>query len=77
VDQPISTGFSIGTPTATNEVDIADQFLGFLQNFEQLFGMSEYRIYLTGESYAGKYLPYIGAGMLDRNDTKLFNLSGE
>ena len=76
VDQPISTGFAVGTPTATNENDVADQFLAFLANFEDQFGIKNYKVYLTGESYAGMYIPYIGAGMLERNDTQYFNLSG-
>lgn len=45
-------------------------------NFENLFGISDYKIYVTGESYAGRYVPYIASAMLDMNDTKLFNVSG-
>lgn len=29
-----------------------------------------------GESYAGRYVPYIGAQMLDAKDTEYFDLSG-
>lgn len=48
VDQPIGTGFSIGTPTATNEVESAQQFIQFFKNFEQIFGIKNYKIYMTG-----------------------------
>lgn len=29
-----------------------------------------------GESYAGRYVPYIGAQMLDQNNTEYFDLKG-
>ena len=29
-----------------------------------------------GESYAGRYVPYISAQMLDQNDTKYYDISG-
>ncbi|KDQ17594.1 hypothetical protein BOTBODRAFT_53170 [Botryobasidium botryosum FD-172 SS1] len=31
VDQPVGTGFSQGTPDAKNEVDVANHFIGFLE----------------------------------------------
>ena len=34
VEQPVGTGFSIGTPNATNEEDIASDFVKFFKNFE-------------------------------------------
>ena len=76
VEQPIGTGFSIGTPKATTEEEIAQDFIKFFKNFEQAFGISNYKIYVTGESYAGRYVPYISAAMLDANDTQYYNLSG-
>ncbi|KAK4688407.1 hypothetical protein P7C73_g1706, partial [Tremellales sp. Uapishka_1] len=77
VEYPIGTGFSVGTVTADNEEAIAQDFLKFFKNFENLFGISNYKIYVTGESYAGRYVPYVSAAMLDANDTTHFNLSGE
>ncbi|KAJ5925766.1 hypothetical protein N7454_007276 [Penicillium verhagenii] len=38
--------------------------------------MQGYKVYITGESYAGQYIPYLAAGMLDQNDTSNFNLRG-
>lgn len=38
--------------------------------------MQGYKVYLTGESYAGQYIPYLAAGFLDQNDTTHFNLKG-
>ena len=62
VEQPIGTGFSPGTPTAQNEEDVADQFMSFWKNFVDTFSMTGYKVYITGESYAGMYVPYIASG---------------
>ncbi|KAG9555688.1 serine carboxypeptidase, partial [Aureobasidium melanogenum] len=75
VEQPIGTGFSIGTPRATSEEEVAQDFIKFFKNFEALFGITNYKIYVTGESYAGRYVPYISAAMLDQNDTEHYDLS--
>lgn len=53
VEQPVGTGFTQGTPTATSEEDVAEQFLGFFENFIDTFGLYNKKIYVTGESYAG------------------------
>jgi carboxypeptidase D len=76
VDQPIGTGFATGTPKATTQEETAQDFVQFFKKFEQLFGIKNYKIYVTGESYAGRYVPYISAAMLDQNDTEFFDLSG-
>ncbi|KAH8671597.1 Alpha/Beta hydrolase protein [Xylariales sp. PMI_506] len=76
IEQPIGTGFSTGTVTATNEEDIADQFNGFWKNFVDTFALQGYKIYITGESYAGAYCPYIASAMLDLNDTTYYNVNG-
>lgn len=62
--------------TATSEEDIAADFVGFFKNFEEIFGIKNFKIYVTGESYAGRYVPYIANAMLDQNDTEYFNVSG-
>jgi carboxypeptidase D len=76
VDQPIGTGYSIGTPTATTEEETADDFIKFFKNFETLFGITNFKIYVTGESYGGRYISYISSAMLDQDDAEYFNLSG-
>ena len=76
VEQPVGTGFAIGEVEAKNERDVAKDFVGFFKNFEKLFGIENYKIYVTGESYAGRYVPYISAEMLDQNDKQYFDLSG-
>ncbi|KJX94244.1 serine carboxypeptidase like protein [Zymoseptoria brevis] len=76
IEQPVSTGYSPGTPNITDEVDLAEQFLAFWKNYVDLFDLQDRKIYITGESYAGQYVPYISAAMLDKNDTQYFNLKG-
>ncbi|KAH8646601.1 Alpha/Beta hydrolase protein [Tricladium varicosporioides] len=76
IDQPVSTGFSPGNITVHDEHDVATQFMGFWKNFIDTFHMQGYKVYITGESYAGQYIPYIASGMLDANDTKYFNVKG-
>ena len=77
VEQPVGTGFSIGEITATTEEEIAQDFIKFFKNFETTFGIKNFKIYITGESYAGRYVPYISAAMLDQNDTTYYDLSGK
>ncbi|PPQ88899.1 hypothetical protein CVT25_009134 [Psilocybe cyanescens] len=58
VEQPVGTGFSQGTPNIKNEDDVAAQLVGFLQQFLIVFPeMKNKKLYLTGESYAGTYVP--------------------
>jgi carboxypeptidase D len=76
VDQPIGTGYAIGTPTATTQEETAEDFIKFFKNFETLFGIKNFKIYVIGESYAGRYISYISSAMLDQNDTEYFNLAG-
>ncbi|KAF2164746.1 hypothetical protein M409DRAFT_67836 [Zasmidium cellare ATCC 36951] len=76
IEQPVGTGFSQGKPNATNELDVANQFLPFWKNFVDLFDLHNRKLYITGESYAGQYCPYIADAMLEKNDTKYFNVSG-
>ncbi|KAG8423721.1 hypothetical protein J3458_000589 [Metarhizium acridum] len=59
VEQPVTTGFSRGKATAKNEDQLADQFLGFWQNFVKTFDMRKHDIYIATEAYGGMYGPYI------------------
>ncbi|KAJ5492674.1 Serine-type carboxypeptidase F [Penicillium diatomitis] len=69
VDQPVGTGFSIGTPTATTQEETAQEFVKFFQNFQELYGVKNFKVFVTGESYAGRYVPYISSALLDANIT--------
>ena len=76
VEQPAGTGFSKknGSPVATNEIEVAAQFLGFFKNFIDTFSLHHRKIYITGESYAGYYVPYIADAMHNKTDTKYYDI---
>ncbi|KAE9991570.1 hypothetical protein EG327_011472 [Venturia inaequalis] len=76
IDQPVGSGFSQGKATALGEYEVAEQFLGFWKNFIDTFQMQGRKVYVTGESYAGMYVPYIASAMLDKNDTSYYNVQG-
>jgi len=60
VEQPVGTGYSQGTPNITNEVELSAQLFGFFQQFLEVFSeLKGKKFYLSGESYAGTYIPYI------------------
>lgn len=50
---------SIGVPDITNEVELAQEFLGFWKNFVNTFSLEGFDMFITGESYGGFYVPYI------------------
>lgn len=76
IDQPVSTGYSPGDILVNDQIDVGNQFAGFWKNFINTFSLQGYKIYITGESYAGQYIPYIASNFLDRNDTTYYNLKG-
>lgn len=75
VDQPVGTGFSDSpfSEMSKNEDEVAANFLIFVQGFLAKFPQFKTReIFITGESYAGHYIPAVGA-ILKKNG---FNLVG-
>jgi carboxypeptidase D len=44
---------------------------------QTIFGIENHKIYVTGESYAGRYVPYIADAMLDQNDKCYFDVQGK
>ncbi|CAG2170264.1 unnamed protein product, partial [Oppiella nova] len=80
IDNPVGTGFSFTQNIkgfAANETDVALDLYNGLQQFFTLF--SEYRnneFYVTGESYAGKYVPAIGYKLHQMADTSNINFKG-
>ena len=76
MDQPAGTGFSPGPSTVKNEDDLAIQFIDFWRNFVDTFELHNRKVYLTGESYAGMYLPYIASHMIDDGDPRYFDIAG-
>ncbi|KAJ7776554.1 alpha/beta-hydrolase [Mycena maculata] len=62
IDQPVGTGFSTSDTTGyvSDEDQTGEDFLGFLSNLVKVFpSLATRPLFLTGESYAGTYIPYI------------------
>ncbi|RKO91045.1 peptidase S10, serine carboxypeptidase [Blyttiomyces helicus] len=70
VEQPIGTGFAFGNGSdfAKNEITVGENLYTFLDQFYDIFPETlAYRLYITGESYAGMYIPYIAATLVEKN----------
>ncbi|KIW12899.1 hypothetical protein PV08_08086 [Exophiala spinifera] len=81
VEQPAGTAFSGAKGDGDNEdeVGVAQQFLGFWKNFIDTFDMKGRKVSITGESYAGNYVPYIAEAMLNTTGeeaTDYYNVTG-
>ena len=74
VEQPVGTGFTQGAPDITDESGVASEFLGFWKNFVDTFALQNRKVYISGESYAGYYVPYIADAMLNSNDTTYYDV---
>lgn len=62
IDQPVGTGYSTSDATGyiVDEDQMGTDFAGFLTNIVAVFPSLKQRpLYITGESYAGTYIPYI------------------
>lgn len=60
VEHPVGTGFSHGSAFPETEAQASADLDAFLQNFLRLFDrFQNYNIYVTGESYAGMFIPSI------------------
>ncbi|KAH0834753.1 Alpha/Beta hydrolase protein [Lanmaoa asiatica] len=78
IDQPVGTGFS--TADANGYVPDEDQlgadFMGFLENLVKVFpDLATRPLHLTGESYAGTYIPYIAKAYFEMDNPPV-NLAG-
>jgi carboxypeptidase C (cathepsin A) len=70
VDQPVGTGFSTASnpyPVRDNDMVTAD-FVAWLDSFFTYFPhLKSKKIHLMGESYAGIYIPYFTAALMESN----------
>ena len=58
IDQPVGTGFAYGEPLLTTMEEATTEFLAFVQGIWDKFPeLKEKDLYMTGESYAGHYIP--------------------
>lgn len=71
VDQPVGTGFSYADNTAdyvTSEEQVAEDMYQFLQGFFKKYPQYQGRdFYVTGESYAGHYVPAVSNRVFNAN----------
>ncbi|WFD35820.1 carboxypeptidase D [Malassezia cuniculi] len=71
IESPVGVGFTKGEPTIQGMYGQARQMYGFLQQFFDTFSeLKGKRLWFTGESYAGKYIPYIAHEIYQHDDTK-------
>ena len=76
VEQPVGVGYTRGVPDISNEVELGLEFAGFYKQFAKTFGLENRKVYLTGESYAGFYVPYIADAFINQQDSVYYNLAG-
>jgi carboxypeptidase D len=76
IDQPIGTGYANGQPNVRSQEGVVKHFLAFWKHFVDLFGLHDRKVYFAGESYAGKYVPYLANTMIRKHDPKYFNVAG-
>ena len=71
IDNPVGAGFSYTTSVdgyAKTEEDVANHLLTLLQQFYLVFpSLAKVSLYLTGESYAGHYIPALGYAIFKHN----------
>jgi vitellogenic carboxypeptidase-like protein len=89
-DQPVGTGFSYSIPKkryAHSEEELSRQFYLAIQGFLDRHKKEKYRdcpLYITGESYCGKYIPNMATEIMKQNeklkkkqkDPRYINLQG-
>ncbi|KAG8796363.1 hypothetical protein FRC16_009729 [Serendipita sp. 398] len=79
IDQPVGTGYSTADfqGYVADEDQMARDFVNFLKNLASVFPSLKHRpLYLTGESYAGTYIPYITKALtLNRTTPAPVNLA--
>ncbi|KAF4963132.1 hypothetical protein FSARC_8845 [Fusarium sarcochroum] len=76
IEQPVGVGYSQGKPNITNEVELGLEFIGFWRNFIDTFDLKGATTYITGESYAGYYVPYIADAFITAADDDYYKLGG-
>jgi len=70
IDQPVGTGFSYADSYddyVEDEKAVAEDLYQFLQQFFSQNPQYNYKFYIFGESYAGHYIPAIGARIVSGN----------
>jgi carboxypeptidase C (cathepsin A) len=78
IDQPAGTGFSTGPLTDHNEATVSEDMYSFLMAFFQSQEANKYAslpFYITGESYAGHYVPAAAHKIFVKNQHATFKIN--
>ncbi|XP_078572238.1 putative serine carboxypeptidase CPVL [Branchiostoma floridae x Branchiostoma japonicum] len=79
IDNPVGTGFSFTESDAgyaRNQTDVADNLYNALLQFFQIYpSYQKNNFYVTGESYAGKYVPALSYKIHMENPTAKFKIN--
>lgn len=77
IDNPVGTGFSFTSAGyADNETKVGEDLYEGLQQFFKLFPkLQRNDFYISGESYAGKYIPAISHKILQKNPTAALKIN--
>ncbi|KAI8612146.1 serine carboxypeptidase-domain-containing protein [Chytriomyces sp. MP71] len=72
IEQPAGVGFNPnGTDATYDEIGLAGYFNTFLNNWFNVFPDAKSKdLYITGESYAGTYIPYIATNLIQAKTFK-------
>nr|XP_018897588.1 PREDICTED: venom serine carboxypeptidase-like [Bemisia tabaci] len=78
IDNPVGTGFSFTESDAAypnNEMEVArDLYCALVQLFKLFPNLQKKELFVTGESYAGKYIPAIGYKIYRENKVSDFKI---
>jgi len=73
IDNPVGAGFSFtdnANGYARSQADVAPNLFSAVRQFFQLFPeIKNNRFYITGESYAGKYVPTLGYAIYEKRES--------
>lgn len=75
IDNPVGAGFSYTDPDGycRNITQVGDQlYIGLKQFFELFPWLQQNEFFITGESFAGKYIPSIGNAIWEGNKEEDF-----
>ena len=78
IEQPGGVGFSIPSDPQFNWTDqiMGENLLAAIKDFLKEFGLQGRDFYVSGESYAGVYIPTLATFILNDNSTDNVNLKG-
>lgn len=78
IDNPAGAGFSFTSPGGyvKNISQVSDQLhVGLVQFFKMFPWLQENDFFITGESFAGKYIPGIANTIVERNKVDEFKIN--